>query len=235
MKIIFQAHRGYNFGSFAGLPRPQMDLLADQFGIPPESAPGSLGGRKRPAIIEIPDLGPVIVKHYFRGGLIRHINRRTYLDFKKSRGQIEFELLGHIRKIGINAPEPVAFATKGRFFYKGWLVTKLIQEAVTLVEISRSAPGRAEALMPVIAEQVGRLIASGILHVDLHPGNVLVDRKDRVFLIDFDRARTNQTDRNGLRTRYIRRWQRALKKYELPEFLNVREGLRGNESDAIPH
>jgi predicted Ser/Thr protein kinase len=57
--------------------------------------------------------------------------------------------------------------------------------------------------------------------VDLHPGNVLVTPENRLYLIDFDKARTTPVNRRRLREKYIRRWQRAVLKYRLPAFLNT--------------
>jgi 3-deoxy-D-manno-octulosonic acid kinase len=70
------------------------------------------------------------------------------------------------------------------------------------------------------ANQVVLLINQQILHVDLHPGNVLVDADGKVFLLDFDKAQKVAGKRNKLRDYYLCRWRRAVIKYNLPEVLS---------------
>ena len=78
-------------------------------------------------------------------------------------------------------------------FYTGWLMTRLLPGAVTLADlIGRCAVG------PEIWQKTGACIRRfhdfGVIHADLNARNILVDGRQRVFLIDFDRAR-------------IRRWK----------------------------
>jgi len=220
MSTLCQIHNGYRLGSTAGLTENQMEMLVRLFSTPAHAAAGDLGGRNQPLITDLTGIGKVVVKQYFRGGVIRHINRQTYFDLKKTRGRKEFELLARLRELGVNVPEPVAFAAKGCIIYRGWLVTKAIPASLTLIDICRTAPERAEAAMPMVTGQIMRLIANGILHVDLHPGNVLVDDNNRVFLIDFDKARTGMKNPKRTRDRYLRRWGRAVNKYAMPGFMN---------------
>jgi len=80
--------------------------------------------------------------------------------------------------------------------------------------------------MTAVSSQVSALIEHGILHVDLHPGNVLVNPEGRLFLIDFDKARLYKNSR-GLKDKYLRRWRRAVDKHDLPPFLyyKLEEGI----------
>jgi 3-deoxy-D-manno-octulosonic acid kinase len=72
------------------------------------------------------------------------------------------------------------------------------------------------------------LIQHRILHVDLHPGNVIMDAAGKVYLLDFDRGKVYHGDRQKLKNRYLTRWQRAVNKHGLPEFLAemLRAGLK---------
>jgi 3-deoxy-D-manno-octulosonic acid kinase len=82
--------------------------------------------------------------------------------------------------------------------------------------------------MDQVVRSVRRLIEARICHVDLHPGNVLVDGDGRIYLIDFDKAfRFTGSDRE-LRDWYISRWRRAITKHGLPEVLGdaLSTGLR---------
>jgi 3-deoxy-D-manno-octulosonic acid kinase len=84
--------------------------------------------------------------------------------------------------------------------------------------------------MPSVIEQISKLIEHRILHIDLHPGNIIVDKDDRVFIIDFDRGRIFNGDRNKLCKLYLQRWQRAVDKHRLPVMLTdmIRGGLFGD-------
>ncbi|MDA8402930.1 MAG: phosphotransferase [Desulfobacteraceae bacterium] len=214
-------HHPYHIGADASLTEPQIRQLTACFEKPGTMGNGVLGGRAGVTSIDLPDVGPVIVKNYTRGGLIRHVNRRTYLKLSKFRCESEFFLLKYLSGIGVNAPEPVAFAYRfkymGHRLYHAWIVTREIENAVTLARLSIQAPDRARAAMGELMRQVAVLVDNTIHHVDLHPGNVLVDMHNRIFLIDFDKARTAPQNRNQLREKYINRWRRAVAKHHLPE------------------
>ncbi|MDZ7641158.1 MAG: lipopolysaccharide kinase InaA family protein [Desulfurivibrio sp.] len=155
----------------------------DKFQILPEAAQTLLSGRMCPHVVEIEGYGKVVIKHYYRGGILRHGNRRTYLKIGRIRCCHEFNILTQVRNIGVNAPQPIAFAsrTKGLIFYHAWLVTKQIPGVQTIADISRKEPGRAEAVLPEVASQFNKLICHGILHVDLHPGMFWLMRWDGVY------------------------------------------------------
>ena len=219
--MISETYLSYQIGSVKTISEAQKQALIREFTRPPEMAETRLSGRIRPQITKLEGFGRVIVKHYFRGGVLRHLNRRTYLKTGKTRSAAEFEILTHLRNIGACVPEPVVFAsiTKGGFFYHAWLVLKEVPDAETLADLSRSAPERAKAILPDVSGQVKRLIRNDILHVDLHPGNVLVDGDNRVFLIDFDRAQAGKKNQSRLAGYYMKRWRRAVTKHKLPGFL----------------
>mgnify|MGYP006292647853 CR=1 FL=1 len=232
---IIQKHPPYRFGSTDGLSRSQMDILAAHFSRPPAACPGrSLSGRTGVHRLELAPFGPVVIKHYFRGGLIRHFNRRTYLGVTGSRSRSEFELLARLRKIGVNAPEPVAFASRGRLLYQAWLITKQIPDVEPLAETCGTDPDRAGKAMMDLIPMINRLISHGIWHVDLHPGNVLVNKDAAVYLIDFDNAKTGQSCLNRIRDRYAARWRRAVQKYGLPAFVDemMQAGLYSKKNSA---
>ena len=74
--------------------------------------------------------------------------------------------------------------------------------------------------MKEVIKQVSMLIKNNILHADLHPGNVIVDNQNQVYLLDFDKGGVFPGDKNALKTRYLRRWNRAIQKHGLPEMLS---------------
>jgi len=73
--------------------------------------------------------------------------------------------------------------------------------------------------MESVIGQISLLIQNDILHVDLHPGNIVVDGADQIFLVDFDKGQIHPGSKEKLRNRYLTRWQRAVTKHRLPDIL----------------
>ena len=203
----------------------QVKQLIKFFNLPKNNVNSALGGRTSIRVIRLQGIGSVVIKYYRRGGAIRRLIKKHYLRCGKRRCQIEFELLQQVRSLGINAPEPVAFAYRGRLFYQCWLVTRKIQDHQTLVQISRSNEEQARMAMKAVVKQVSMLIKNKILHVDLHPGNVIVDNQNQIYLLDFDKGGIFPGDEHVLRTRYLHRWNRAIQKHGLPEMLREVNGF----------
>ena len=203
----------------------QVKQLIKFFNLPKNIVNSALGGRTSIRVIRLQGIGSVVIKYYRRGGVIRYLIKKHYLRCGKRRCQIEFELLQQVRSLGINAPEPVAFAYRGRLFYQCWLVTRKIQDHQTLVQISLSNEEQARMAMKAVVKQVSILIKNKILHVDLHPGNVIVDNQNQIYLLDFDKGGIFPGDEHVLRTRYLHRWNRAIQKHGLPEMLREVNGF----------
>ncbi|MCF8094811.1 MAG: phosphotransferase [Desulfobacteraceae bacterium] len=218
MTLILK-YKDYCIGSATTLTEPQIKHLISCFKAAEKPAEGILSGRIATKTTRLNGVGRVMIKPYFRGGLIRHINKRTYLKIGKSRSRAEFEMLEHVRRIGIKAPEPVAYVLQGSLLYRAWLITKRINSAITLSELGFTDPAAARRVLPEVAEQVRILSSHGIHHVDLHPGNVLVDTKGHAYLIDFDRAKSGVHNLEKLQKRHVKRWKRAADKYGMPGFV----------------
>ncbi len=227
--MVTPKYKAYQFGACISLTEVQMERLIGFFSQPPPASDTVLGGRDSISHHCIEDLGPVVIKHYKRGGLLGRLVRRIYIRLGKSRSRLEFELLQKAGKLGINVPEPLVCASRGWLIYRAWLVTGKIESALPLAWLSLEDEKRTHRVMPAVIEQISRLIENGIIHVDLHPGNVLVDGRDRVFLLDFDKGKFHRGEKNKLRDRYLKRWQRAVSKHGLPEYLTemLEAGLQG--------
>ncbi|MGD9106406.1 MAG: lipopolysaccharide kinase InaA family protein [Desulfobacterales bacterium] len=213
-------YNSYQFGSLSDIPDQQLNQLIRLFNSPKNRVNSTLCGRTSTTVARLEGIGSVVIKYYRRGGAIRLLIKKRYLKCGKTRCQIEFDLLQKVRSLGINAPEPVAFAYRGRLFYQCWLVTREIQDHQTLAQLSRSNEERARMAMKSVIKQISMLIKNKILHVDLHPGNVIVDNQNQIYLLDFDKGGIFPGDKNVLTTRYLHRWNRAIKKHGLPEMLS---------------
>lgn len=144
--------------------------------------------------VRLPELD-CYVKHYRMLGFRSHV--RAMLRPNKARR--EFEIASSIQRLGVAAPEPLAWGVERSRFGLGacWLVTRTIDRAVPLLEFleddfpllpSADQSRIRQRLAGSIAVFVSRLHAAGIVHADLHPGNLLLhfesDGEPKVWLID---------------------------------------------------
>ena len=219
MSALTKKYHSYIFGCSSDFSGKQLASLMDIFNRRPESTNTVLGGRGSICITNLEGIGTIAVKQYFRGGFIRYFNKQRYLKWGKTRGQIEYEMLQKVKDIGVAVPHPLAFAYKGFPFYKAWLVTRKIDIHQSLSELVISDEKHACMVMENVIEQLFLLVKNRILHVDLHPGNVVVDTNNKVYFLDFDKARFYPGNEQELIHRYISRWKRAVIKHDLPPVL----------------
>ena len=191
--------------------------------VPDDAPEGVLAGRGYTGIQHVEGLGRVFVKQYAHGGLLRHVTGGSFLCVGPSRSFREFSMLERVRELGLNAPKPMLFVNKGSFFYRTWLFMEEIPNSRNLAEVSRSDKGEdADVLhesMTKLGDQVLALISHKIFHVDLHPGNVLVDAQGKVCIVDYDKAHEFKGSAERLRELYLRRWRRAVIKHKLSPVL----------------
>jgi 3-deoxy-D-manno-octulosonic acid kinase len=90
----------------------------------------------------------------------------------------------------------------------------------TLVQVQEEDSDAIHLAMSKLSEQVKVLVQHQVLHVDLHPGNVLVSPAGVVYIVDFDKARYFRGSAQALRELYLRRWRRAVIKHGLSPVLS---------------
>lgn len=209
----------YRFGSSLELDERQLRTCIRFFNQPTAGNVSVLGGRTSLTPAQLNGIGSVVIKHYRRGGLLRYFIKQRYLKLGKTRAQIEFELLQVVRNLGIKAPEPVVYAHRGCIFYQAWLVSRAIKHPLSLALLSLKDEKKTRQAMESVIGQISVLIQNGILHVDLHPGNIVVDGAGQIFIVDFDKGQIQHRSTEKLRNRYLTRWQRAVTKHRLPGML----------------
>jgi len=217
--VLYRTIDSYHFGFNLNLSDSQLRALTGFFHHPDAIGVSVLGGRTSVTPVKLDGIGSVVIKHYRRGGLMRYFIKRRYLKFGKTRAQREFELLDIVGASGINVPQPIAYAYRGRLLYRAWLVTREIQQPLSLARLSLQDGNKTSTAMESVIEQISSLIQNDILHVDLHPGNVVVDAAGKVYLLDFDKSSVYHGNRQKLKNRYLTRWQRAVTKHRLPGVL----------------
>ncbi len=131
-----------------------------------------------------------VLRHYYRGGLIGKFNKDSYIftGIENTRAAREFALLSHMQTLQLPAPKPIAYRVirKG-LVYQADLLSTRIQNAKDLVAIL-TQHDLSDGLWHKIGATIRRFHAQGIYHHDLNAHNILVDDKEQVFLIDFDRG-----------------------------------------------
>ena len=206
----------------------QLSALAGMLELQEGVKLNTLGGRNCVNIADVPGIGRVVARQYMRGGLLRFCIQSRYVRWGKTRGEHEFRMLEAARGAGVRVPDPLGFASRGSLLYEAWLFTREIPGTRSMAELARAEDEAVPALMDSVIAQVIMLIRQRIFHVDLHPGNVLVDEGKQVYVIDFDKASYFSGSLNALRDLYLCRWRRAVIKHELPEILSelMSHGLR---------
>ena len=135
--LTYQMYHGYHIGTDHPLSERQLHQLRICFEKPPLPAGEVLAGRQGATIVHLENMGSVAVKHYARGGLIRHVNHCAYVNWPCTRGEKEFRWLATVRQLGLAAPRPIVFASTGRFVGQCWLVTAAIPRPYPLTRIGQ--------------------------------------------------------------------------------------------------
>ncbi|MBC6905983.1 3-deoxy-D-manno-octulosonic acid kinase [Saccharophagus sp. K07] len=133
----------------------------------------------------------LVLRHYQRGGFVRHFIRDLYFgsEVQNTRMWREFRLLLRLRELDLPVPTPIAArcCKTGPFLYRGDLITQLIPASKTLAQTLQNHP-----LSDAQWSDLGKLLACfhqhGVYHADLNANNILLNEQGQFFLLDFDRG-----------------------------------------------
>lgn len=185
----------------------------------PQSA--AAGGRGAIQRIALSEQETAIVRHYCRGGLIRHFVRDLYWD-RPPRPFAELICLETARQRGVPTVEVlgarVTWVTLG--LYRGVLVTREAVGFLNLWEWLRTKPAGEERHKTIagVARAVRCMHEAGIAHADLNLTNILIQVSvdpPTALVIDFDRARVSPGPlAHRQRERNLRRLRRSLDKLD---------------------
>jgi 3-deoxy-D-manno-octulosonic acid kinase len=230
--LIFTKKGALRVAFSENYPVAVKDALFTLLSTDPEKHKSSFGVVHLIRREQVAGIGPVIVKYYTRRGLLKFFIRRTYLG--RSRAEQEMKALLKVRRLGVNAPLPLAAATLGRLFRRAQLVSSEIVGKRSLPELKNCGHLEIREALEKLVEQIELLVKAKILHIDLHPENVLIDPEGKVYLIDFDKAREFKGSRRQLRMKYLNRWRRAVIKHGLPDIFSeiVALGMRRIDQDG---
>lgn len=133
----------------------------------------------------------MVLRHYYRGGLVSKISKRSFIftGLHKARAYQELLLLSAMRELGLPVPRPIAAQV---IKSKPWLcqndiLIERIKHAQDLFHFLSQ-----QALPDTLWRRVGATIKQfhqhGVFHSDLNIHNILMDDKEKIWLIDFDRC-----------------------------------------------
>jgi len=144
-------------------------------------------GRGGIRVIEL-DGRKLVVRAYRHGGLFRAFTGAFFLD--QERVISEAEVMAYLRESGVPVAAPFAAVIERTFLLKRlYLLTIFEKDAVSLLEYLKNNRKRERRrAIRAFADLLWRLEQAGVYHRDLHLQNVLVDRRGRLMLLDFDRA-----------------------------------------------
>jgi len=198
--IVFDAARLPQAGPELFSP----DRLADR------ARPVTAGGRGAAWFVELDGVDGVL-RHYRRGGMVARVSRERYLWWGEARVRsiAEFRLLAWLRSQGMPVPAPLAAMYQRRgLTYTAALIVERIPEVRSLAQ--RLPSGEGAPPWTRIGATIARMHRLGVDHADLNAHNILLDRHDRVWLIDFDRG--SREGSGGFGERNLLRLQRSLRK-----------------------
>lgn len=192
---------------------------------------GRASGRAAAIFIDAPELGPLVLRHYHRGGLPGRISRDRYVyrGLAASRPFREFRILCQALQDGLPVPAPVAAAVhREGLRYRGDILMTRIPNARSLADLLAQD---AECDWPALARAIGVTHRAGYWHADLNARNVIWDGR-RWTLIDWDRGEKRAPGAWGAQN--IRRLQRSLDKlqahgeldYDLADWNRMLEAYR---------
>lgn len=174
---------------------------------------GQSTGRATTYMIKQPPFNGLVLRHYYRGGAIRHLLKDSYLyqSIKNTRVYAELEVLEKLEQWGLAAPKPIAGrVVRAGLFYRADLLMEQIPNARDLFCELKSS-----RLSKKTWEEIGKTIAQfhqyGVYHADLNCHNIMRDNTGKIWVIDFDRA-SFKPQGAGWETQNIGRLYRSLTK-----------------------
>lgn len=171
-----------------------------------------------------------LIRTYRRGGAAGPLlGDRMFLVNRPLR---ELRLTAYLFDRGLPVPNPLGCRwTRNGVVYRGVIATERL-DAQHLQDAMLATPERALRVLRDVGETIRRFHDVGVFHADLQIRNILVN-DGRVFLIDFDRARSYPMLTPHQRWNNLLRLRRSLEKNGFPSayFNAVGEGYG---AEALP-
>ncbi len=161
--------------------------------------------------------GHVVLRPYRRGGAIRHVNERVYLN--RNRFQEEADAHRALWENGFPTVEPLGFAFRPYSFgVEGIYFTRHVAALPWAHAFERT-----RELLPQFARLLDSLSAWGLYAPDLNATNFIIDEAGSLLALDWDRAAWSEPGKPLLEA-YLRRLERSLFRLDAP--MEIRAMIR---------
>jgi 3-deoxy-D-manno-octulosonic acid kinase len=170
-----------------------------------QAMPVHVGGRQA-AWYVVGDFGSGVLRHYRRGGLMARLSLDRYIwaGARRTRSFAEFELLDFMSRRGLAVPKPLAaIYWRHAASYRAAILVERIPNVQALARALTEPHHRA------VAGAIFAMHNAGVWHADLNAYNILLDERNQVWLIDFDRGRRRAAT-TRLRNANLLRLRRSL-------------------------
>ena len=147
------------------------------------------GGRGAAWMVSTPD-AEMVLRRYLRGGMIARITRENFVfrPAASSRAMREFALLQEMRNLKLPVPRPLAaLHERHGACYRAAIIVERIDRSAGVASIVKNKPLRPE-IWARIGATINAFHEKGIFHADLNCHNILLDDKEDIWLIDFDKC-----------------------------------------------
>jgi len=196
-------------------------FLSTQAPLATASTLTPIGGRGVLYRLPLKDGGSAVIRHYRRGGLMRHFTQDLYWG-RPLRPFAELICTEIARQRQVPTIEVLAAGVEYRALgsYRGLFVSREAENFINLWEWIRSFPPSHERRQVIenVAHLVAHLHAVGVYHPDLNLTNILIlphTPQPQSLIIDFDRARVlTGLLSQSQRKRNLQRLRRSLYKLD---------------------
>lgn len=168
-----------------GIPLPTLHWLQQAHW---QQSAKANSGRGQAVLIDEP--AQMVLRDYCRGGLVRHVSERRFIfgGLTTTRPYRELSLLNKMHQAGLPVPRGLA----GRVSRYGISY----EASILMARIPHSCEVHEHLLAKPLAgqhwQQIGCLIRqlhdNQVYHHDLNIHNIMIDRDDKFWLIDFDKC-----------------------------------------------
>jgi 3-deoxy-D-manno-octulosonic acid kinase len=153
-----------------------------------------------------------VLRHYLRGGLVGKVLHDQYFftGVEKTRAWRELHMLAQMRKLALPVPRPIAAKIdKGFAYYRADLIIERIEQASDVHQLLMQKPLEAQVWRSIGA-CIGKFHQHQVFHHDLNIHNIMLDDRQQVWLIDFDKCEFKQGD--SWKEANLQRLERSLEK-----------------------
>lgn len=169
----------------------------------------------------------LVLRHYQRGGWMASLLADRYIctDLTRTRAWREWYLLEKMMGMGLPVPQPVAARViRTGVFIRQDIIIKRLAGAVALSQRLLEGGMQKESWFK-IGKCISEFHQAGVYHADLNAHNILLDKMNKVYLVDFDKS---EIRKQGVwKEKNISRLKRSLDK------LNQQAGFSFSPEDWV--